>query len=164
MNLKKQLTSEEGRRAESYRDNVRGIWTIGIGHTGPNIGPGVVWNNAMIDMTFANDVAEKIAEVTKALPWFAVLPGDAADDGTANARQAVLLQMAFQMGTGHAPNPAKNDPGDGLLEFQHTLAAVRDGRWHDAQAGMLQSKWARQTPKRVARLAEQMLTGQWVMA
>jgi lysozyme len=151
MNLKQQLTREEGRRAEAYLDT-RGVVTIGIGHTEPGLQLGTIWNGAMIDMTFDADVANKTAEVTKALPWFASLPGDAADDGTANARQAVLLQMAFQMGT------------SGLLGFRNTMASVRDERWHDAQAGMLQSQWARQTPKRVARLAEQMLTGQWVNA
>lgn len=149
MNLKLQLICEEGRRHESYQDTL-GIWTIGIGHVDSGLCEGIVWNDAMIDETFARDVAAKTAEVAAALPWFSVLPGDAANDGTANARQAVLLQMAFQMGT------------YGLLQFRNTLDAVRDGRWHDAQAGMLTSAWARQTPKRVGRLAEQMLTGEWI--
>lgn len=139
MDLKTQLIAEEGRRHESYRDTL-GVWTIGIGHVDPSIREGVIWNDAMIDAVFARDVTEKAAEVTKALPWFAQLN---------EPRQAVLLQMAFQMGT------------HGLLQFTQTLGAVRDARWHDAAGGMLASTWAKQTPGRVGRLAHQMATGEW---
>jgi len=64
-------------------------------------------------------------------------------------RQAVLISMAYQMGT------------DGLAQFGRTLAAVMANDWQAAAAGMLASKWARQTPERAKRHATQMLTGQW---
>lgn len=65
------------------------------------------------------------------------------------ARKAVLVSMAYQMGV------------DGLAAFKNTLRAVSEGRWADAKAGMLNSKWAKQTPARAARHADQMLTGEW---
>lgn len=65
------------------------------------------------------------------------------------ARKAVLVSMAYQMGV------------DGLAAFKNTLRAVAEGRWSDANSGMLNSKWAKQTPVRAARHAEQMETGEW---
>lgn len=65
------------------------------------------------------------------------------------ARLAVLQSMAYQMGV------------QGLAAFKNTLQAVIDHRWDDAAAGMLNSRWARQTPNRAKRHAEQMRTGLW---
>ncbi|MFQ2250972.1 glycoside hydrolase family protein [Aeromonas dhakensis] len=65
------------------------------------------------------------------------------------ARMAVLQSMAYQMG------------GQGLSAFKNTLQAVIDQRWNDAAAGMLNSRWAKQTPNRAKRHAEQMRTGLW---
>ena len=142
MDLRTQLIAEEGRKNTAYRDTL-GIWTIGVGHTGPEVREGLTWSDALVDQTLDDDIAHKTAEVTTSLPWLGQLN---------EPRQAVLLQMAFQLGT------------RGLLGFANTLAAVHDGRYQDASFGMLASKWAQQTPNRANRLARQMLTGQWVLA
>ncbi len=60
--------------------------------------------------------------------------------------------MAFQLGTA------------GLLGFTNTLQLVQAGKYAEAGAAMLQSKWAQQTPNRAKRLAEQMRTGTWQLA
>jgi lysozyme len=65
------------------------------------------------------------------------------------ARMAVLQSMAYQMGV------------QGLAAFKNTLQAVIERRWNDAAAGMLNSRWARQTPERAQRHAQQMRTGLW---
>lgn len=65
------------------------------------------------------------------------------------ARLAVLQSMAYQMGV------------QGLAAFKNTLQAVIEQRWNDAAAGMLNSRWAKQTPDRAKRHAEQMRTGLW---
>ena len=65
------------------------------------------------------------------------------------ARMAVLQSMAYQMGV------------KGLAAFKNTLQAVIERRWNDAAAGMLNSRWARQTPERAQRHAQQMRTGIW---
>lgn len=36
------IVQREGLRTEAYQDIV-GVWTIGVGHTGDGVGPGVVW-------------------------------------------------------------------------------------------------------------------------
>ena len=66
------------------------------------------------------------------------------------ARQAVLVNMAFQLGT------------KGLLAFRVTLGSIEDGQYSEAALGMLDSTWAKQTPARAMRLATQMETGEWV--
>jgi lysozyme len=60
--------------------------------------------------------------------------------------------MAFQMGT------------EGLLGFERTLSLIRDGKYENAAAAMLQSKWAQQTPARAKRMADQMRSGLWQFA
>lgn len=64
-----------------------------------------------------------------------------------DARQDVLLSMAYQMGVA------------GLAAFKNTLSMVVAGNFTGAAAGMLNSKWAAQTPKRAKRHAEVMRTG-----
>lgn len=141
MNLRTQIISEEGFRNTAYQDTL-GVWTIGVGHTGPEVHDGLTWSDAQVWDALDHDIAKKTNEVVYALPWFGQLN---------EPRQAVLLQMAFQMGT------------RGLLQFAKTLAAIHDGKWDEASKAMLLSKWAQQTPNRADRLARQMKSGDWVM-
>jgi lysozyme len=140
MKLRERLIAEEGWKNIAYRDTL-GVWTIGVGHTGPEVHEGLVWADSLVGSTLDADIAKKTAEVVYALPWFGQLN---------EARQAVLIQMAFQMGT------------RGLLGFPRTLAAVHDGHWDEAANGMLMSKWAQQTPGRAHRLSRQMRLGVWI--
>lgn len=140
MNLRDQLIAEEGRRKAAYLDTL-GVPTIGVGHTGPEVHLGLVWDDDQIDRALDKDIATKTAEVVYSLPWFGQLN---------EPRQAVLLQMAFQMGT------------HGLLGFPRMLAAVHDGKWDEAADEMLLSKWAQQTANRAHRLARQMRLGVWI--
>ncbi|SIO94636.1 glycoside hydrolase family protein [Vibrio spartinae] len=64
-------------------------------------------------------------------------------------RQAILLSMAYQMGV------------SSLAQFKNTLLAIMNEDWDRASHEMLDSKWARQTPNRAQRHADQMLTGSW---
>lgn len=142
MNLRDQLIEFEGWRNAAYPDPLTGgaPWTIGVGHTGPEVFKGLMWADDLISKTLDDDIAKKTAEVRKAIPWF---------DTLNDARKAVLVGMAFQMGTA------------GLLAFKRTLAAMRDERWAEAANGMCTSLWAKQTPKRARRLARQAETGDW---
>lgn len=132
------LEDEEARIPHAYEDHL-GYLTIGVGRLiDKRKGGGL--SDDEIDYLLTNDIRDKTAEVRAALPWL-----DQLDD----ARQAVLIGMAFQMGTA------------GLLQFAQTLAAIRDGRYMHAEHLMLQSLWAKQTPKRARRMARQMATGEW---
>ena len=138
MDIVQQLKREEGVRPSAYQDQF-GYWTIGVGRLiDARKGGGLTEDE--IDYLLMNDIRQKTAEVRAALPWF---------DTLNDARKAVLVGMAFQMGTA------------GLLGFKQTLAAVRDERYANAAGLMLQSSWAKQTPGRANRMARQMETGEW---
>jgi lysozyme len=49
------LIEREGLRTRAYRDT-KGIWTIGVGHTGPEVHDGLVWSEAQCREVFARDV------------------------------------------------------------------------------------------------------------
>lgn len=65
------------------------------------------------------------------------------------ARSAVLLNMAFNMGV------------SGLLSFKNTLRLVRDSKFEDAANEMLLSRWAGQVGRRAVELSFQMRSGEW---
>jgi len=136
--LTEQLRRDEGTESCAYQDSL-GYWTIGVGRLiDARKGGGL--SNEEIDYLLDNDIKAKTHEVLRALPWAARL---------SEARQAVLVNMAFQMGT------------KGLLAFRRALGSVEDGQYGDAAVEMLNSTWAKQTPARAMRLATQMETDQW---
>lgn len=142
MNLRDQLIDFEGFKTEAYPDPLTGgaPWTIGVGHTGPEVHQGLVWTPQQVNAALDADISEKTLQCIASFPWFGRLN---------EPRQAVLIGMCFQLGM------------KGLLGFKNTLAAVRDERWANAAEGMRQSLWGKQTPKRVNRLAHQMEVGEW---
>lgn len=137
--LTTQLRRDEGEVLHAYQDHL-GYWTIGIGRLiDRRKGGGITRDEAAY--LLANDITRIEADVRRRLPWFARLD---------EARQGVLLNMAFQMGV------------DGLLGFRNTLAMIERGDYASAATGMLNSLWAReQTPERAGRMSEQMRTGVW---
>lgn len=48
----------ESCRLKAYLDG-GGVWTIGWGHTGPEVRKGLVWTQQQADDTFTNDVAPR---------------------------------------------------------------------------------------------------------
>ncbi len=138
--LTAQLRRDEGQRPLAYQDHL-GYWTIGVGRLIDSRKPGAGLRPDEIDYLLKNDIADRVQALTKALPMlFPKLD---------EARQGVLINMAFQLGTA------------GLLGFKSTLALVTAGKYSEAAEQMLKSKWATQTPARAKRLAEQMKTGEW---
>lgn len=137
--LVRQLRGDEGVKPQAYQDHL-GFWTIGVGRLVDSRKPGAGLRPSEIDMLLQNDIDDRIEALTRRLPWFQNL-----DD----ARRGVLLNMSFQLGV------------DGLMGFKNTLAMVESGDYMGAARNMLQSLWARQTPERASRMADQMRTGVW---
>lgn len=137
-NLREQLYRDEGCVLHAYRDSL-GYLTIGVGRLiDERRGGGITRGEAM--MLLDHDIDEKRGEVSAALPWLS---------GVDPVRQAVFVNMAFQLGTA------------GLLQFRNTLTRARRHDWPGVAAGMMDSLWATQTPNRAERLREQILTGRW---
>lgn len=58
------IKQREGCRLAAYRDS-RGIWTIGVGHTGPEVEPGTIWTTDQVDAALAHDIGWAEAEVNR---------------------------------------------------------------------------------------------------
>jgi len=133
-----QIKKDEGLVLHVYDDSL-GYSTIGYGRlVDRRKGGGISQDEATFLLN--NDVQSKLYALEKTIPWIT---------GLDDARKGVLLNMTFQMGI------------SGLLKFKNTLAKIEMGDYENASANMLKSLWARQTPNRANRLAEQMRTGQW---
>ena len=146
-NITSLLQYEEGFREKPYLCS-EGYPTVG---TGIRIGPkgadlknyeftvprevDAVWLQSILNSTMRSMLSnERIAKAMNVLD---------------EARTAVLVSMAYQMGVG------------GLAQFKNTLYLVETKQFEEAAKAMLDSKWARQTPNRAKRHAEQMRSGLW---
>lgn len=139
-NITRLLRGEEGEVLTEYKDHL-GYSTIGVGRLiDKRKGGGITAEESAY--LLGNDIQKRMTELERKIPWITSLN---------DARRGVLLSMAFQMGV------------DGLLGFKNTLEMVRTGRYEDAAKGMLNSKWAKQTPQRAKRHSEQMRTGNWII-
>ena len=49
------LIDREAARNDAYQDT-KGIWTIGVGHTGPEVHEGLVWTDDQVRTVFARDI------------------------------------------------------------------------------------------------------------
>ncbi|HEY5409335.1 MAG TPA: glycoside hydrolase family protein [Caulobacteraceae bacterium] len=144
--LAQDLRRDEGLRLCAYADPLTGSepWTIGYGHTGPEVREGMVWTPAEAETALIADIARACEQLDAHIPWWRRL-GD--------ARQDVLANMVFNMGW---LNPAGTH---GLGTFHRTMAAIQAGRWQEAHDRLLADAWAREVGARARRLAAQMLTG-----
>lgn len=136
--LTKLLALHEGRVPHAYQDSL-GYWTIGIGHLIDKAKGGGLPEH-IIDALFAYDLEKHAQELFAHEPWIAQLD---------EVRKAVLVDMAFNLGVA------------GLRTFVRTLTAVKEGRYNEAAALMLKSKWATQVGKRAQRLSWMMSKGVW---
>lgn len=128
--LKKQVERHEGRVRHAYQDHL-GFWTIGIGRLiDKERGGGL--SDDEIDFLFANDLRRVEHELRRNLPWFSEAP---------DSIKQVLCNMAFQLGVA------------GLMRFRRMLAAMKSRDWTAASIEALDSRWAKQTPRRAEELA-----------
>lgn len=145
----KLLEREEGWSSKPYLCS-EGYPTIGFGfRIGPKDAPLKLYR---LKISRALGVAWLAEEVQRTMDDMQKHPEIVAAMASCNdARKAILISMAYQMGA------------DGLAKFDNTLKAVAEQHWSDAQAGMTASLWGRkQSPNRANRHALQMLRGQWL--
>lgn len=157
--IEKMLKGDEGIRNKWYLDSL-GYPTIGIGHLivhentrdvgridailsqqlGHPVSGGVI-SPEDVSKLFAEDISKTRADMLRFENIRRVYVK------VNRSRQMALENMAFQMGAG------------GLSKFKNTLDNMYNERWVEAQQGMLDSLWARQTPGRANRVARIVLTG-----
>jgi lysozyme len=133
-----QIKRHEGLVLHAYEDSL-GYLTIGYGRLIDRAKNGGI-SEAEAEYLLQNDVSIVLSALHRNITFF---------DSLCVPRQAVLVNMAFQMGIA------------GLLKFKKTLTLIEMGDYDGAADGMLKSLWAKQTPNRAAEMAEQMRTGKW---
>lgn len=135
------LKFEEGYREKAYHCS-EGYPTIGIGtKLGPKGSP--LSNYTMVVTEHAakallDDEVKKIRNELVKRRWYVELDSD---------RQTIIKSMAYQMGVG------------GVLKFKKMIAALERGDYQEAANQALDSRWAKQTPKRALRHAEVLESG-----
>ena len=81
------IEAEEGVRLKAYKDT-KGIWTIGIGHTGPDVHEGLVITTDQVEDIFRKDLSRFMMAVNTA--------ADAAP--TTQAQYDAMVSLAFNIG------------------------------------------------------------------
>lgn len=149
MTLADRIKRHEGYSETPYRDT-RGFWTVGWGHLIHHIRP-QPWATL-------GDLLEHLCEKDTHEKWFAQDLARAEADAMhyitpelftqlSTKRREVLIEMAFQLG------------GAGLRKFVKLKEAIQAGRWVMAEAEILNSALAQQTPNRARYYAASMLEG-----
>lgn len=127
------LKAEEGYRRYPYPDT-GGSLAVGYGHNLHTRGV----SKPQAEMLLHSVVGELQTALRLRFEWYERL---------SPARQAALIEMAYQMGV------------EGLVKFKRTLALIERGQFNDAADNMLRSLWAHQTPERAQRVAERFRRG-----
>jgi lysozyme len=128
-----QLKIDEGVRQKVYKDSL-GIETIGVGRNLRDVG----LSHHEINILLENDLVKAEVDCRVLYPSF---------DKLSDARKAVLLNLAFNMGRSRLA---------GFVKFKEALEA---GAFPQAADELLNSKWAGQVGDRAVRLAKQMREG-----
>ena len=135
MDVNQLIQKHEGLRLKPYKCPAGKI-TIGYGRNLED--KGITEQEA--EQLLQNDVASIKKSLRRNLSFF---------DDLSSARQAVLVDMAFNLGVG------------GLLKFQKTLSYVESGEYEQAAMEMLTSRWADQVGLRAITLSNMMFFGTW---
>lgn len=84
------LSGLEGRKTRAYKDGA-GVWTIGVGHTGPEVHAGLVWPDRKIEETLTADIEKAKVKL------YAVVPA-ATIDSLGDHQYGALLSFVFNLG------------------------------------------------------------------
>ena len=114
-----------------------GAFTIGIGW---NLRDNVIRLDEAL-LRLDNDIQDRVTTLQKRVSnWFSLN----------EVRQAVLIDMAFNMGSHKL-----------LSQFPKTIGHVQRCEFADAATEMLDSRWATQVGRRSERLSKMMSTANW---
>ena len=110
--------------------------TIGIGFNVDDVGLSLEESRVILRMRMTK-IKEQLMD---SYDWFY-------DIG--ECRQSALCDMAYQMGI------------NGLKGFKKSLAYMTEHDYNAAASEFMNSRWARQTPQRAAKVTAMISTGEW---
>ena len=117
------LIDREAAKHNAYQDTV-GVWTIGVGHTGPEVHEGLVWSDAQIKEAFAIDIGRFESAVNDACKTITL---------TQNEFDA-LVSFSFNLGAGALAHGGDNNGPSGILRAllagDKVGAAKAFDNWH----------------------------------
>ena len=134
--LKARIKEHEGFRDQVYKDSL-GFATIGYGHLVLPNDPyeeGVTYSKEDLEKVFDGDfdtACSNANQLIKDLPLH-------------HQAKCVLIEMVFQLGIG------------GVSKFKNMWKALGECDYQTASEEMLDSRWAKQTPKRATDLSNVM--------
>jgi len=134
--LKARIKEHEGYRDQVYKDSL-GFATIGYGHLILPTDPyeeGATYNKEDLDKVFDGDfntACSNANQLIKDLPLH-------------HQAKCVIIEMVFQLGIG------------GVSKFKKMWGALKQNNYQTASEEMLDSRWAKQTPKRAEELSNVM--------
>jgi lysozyme len=109
------LIEREGRRNDAYLDIV-GVWTIGVGHTGPEVHEGLHWTDAQVEAALRAD-----------LDRFEDAINDSVTVGLEPYQFDALVSFSFNVGVGaFKTSTLLRKINLGQIE----LAELQFNRWH----------------------------------
>ena len=137
-NVKQSIKQHEGLRLKPYKCPANKL-TIGYGR---NIEDNGI-SQSEADILLENDINNTYIELSSQLELnyyfeFEKLPKNVQD---------VLLEMAFQLGVPR------------FMKFKKTIGLIKQSAYFEASIEMLNSLWAKQTPKRAKKLSNLMKGG-----
>lgn len=119
----------EGRKLQSYQDQ-GGVWTIGYGHTGPEVIKGLVWSPDEADQVFNNDLQRRVYPL-----W------DFVTENISSNQWSALCSLCFNVGLTAVKNSNTlrlvnegRDPSVEWLGFSHINGVPNAGLLRRRQA------------------------------
>jgi lysozyme len=116
------LIAREALRTHAYQDTV-GVWTIGVGHTGPEVHEGLVWTEEQCRQAFATDIER-----------FENAVNDAVTVALQQNQFDALVSFAFNVGERALAHGGNGGGPSGILRAltagDYEEAARRFDAWH----------------------------------
>jgi len=134
--LKVKIKEHEGFRDQVYKDSL-GFATIGYGHLVLSIDSfkeGVTYKKKELEKVFDSDFDTAKSNANQLIEGLPIH----------HQAKCVIIEMVFQLGIG------------GVSKFKKMWEALKQNDYHTASEEMLDSRWAKQTPKRAEELSSVM--------
>lgn len=135
------LQSFEGLRLKAYPDPIShgAPWTIGYGHTGPDVYEGQVISTDQAMLLLNQDIQKALAGASTLQGWSTWSP----------ARQDAVTSMVFNMGL------------HGVEQFDTFLGYMAVGKYTAAAIDLAGTKWFKQVGDRARRTQHMIATGSY---